>query len=79
MARIVKFSAKCSDLFCAELIIDGIQIGSDYSGYVPDFFPGQHYGDYVLLEVDVDTGKIVNWKVPPQEEVDHVFGVDCKE
>ena len=23
---------------------------------MPDFMPGQHYGDYVILDVDIDTG-----------------------
>ena len=23
-----------------------------YSGYVPDCFPGKHYGDYIMLEIN---------------------------
>lgn len=32
-----------------------------YEGYVPGFFPGQHYGDYLDLEIDLETGQILNW------------------
>lgn len=76
MARIMKISAKCSDMFCASLVVDGKQVGEDYDGYVPNFFPGDHYGDYVQLNIDVDTGKIINWKVPPQVELNETFKVD---
>ena len=45
----------------------------EYDGYVPDFFPGKHYGDYVQLEIDADTGKILNWKAPTKEDIDELF------
>jgi len=28
---------------------------------VPGFMPGDHYGDYVMLEIDLATGRIVDW------------------
>lgn len=28
--------------------------------YVPDFLPGDHYGDYIIMKVDGE-GKIQNW------------------
>jgi hypothetical protein len=32
-----------------------------YKGeYVPSFFPGDHYGDYIIFEIDED-GKIAEW------------------
>lgn len=34
----------------------------EYEGYVPGFFPGQHHGDYLELDIDLETGKILNWK-----------------
>ena len=59
---IIKISAKCSDLFSASLFNEnGRQIGKEYQGYVPKFFPGEHYGDYIMLEIDTETGKILNW------------------
>ena len=36
-------------------------IAEQEDGYVPDFFPGTSYGDYVELQIDVRTGQIVNW------------------
>lgn len=73
MARIIKISAKCSDLFSADFDINGNKVG-EYDGYVPDFFPGEHYGDYVTLNIDIDTGKILNWKVPNSAQLVAVFG-----
>lgn len=32
--------------------------------------PGQHYGDYVILDIDLDTGKILNWKPPTAEQIE---------
>jgi len=66
MAKI-KFRAKCSGMFSASLH-DG-QTVKNYEGYVPDFFPAQHWGDYVILEIDIDTGKILNWKTPTAQDL----------
>jgi hypothetical protein len=69
-------SAKCSDLFSADLISDdGKVCGEGYSGYVPDWMPGEHWGDYVQLEIDVKTGRILNWKVPTQKQLKDTFPV----
>jgi hypothetical protein len=75
MATIIKICAKCSDLSGANLVlvVDGKLVGKEYSGYVPAFFPGEHYGDYIMLDIDVDTGKIVNWKVPRAEALAEIF------
>lgn len=53
---IIKISAKCSDLFNME----GPN-GISYDGYVPEFFPEEHFGDYVQLDINTKTGQIVNW------------------
>jgi len=37
--------------------------------YVPDYFPEEHYGDYVEFEIDVKTGQILNWKAPTQKQL----------
>lgn len=41
--------------------------------YVPGFFPGDHYGDYLLLSIDLETGQILNWKKPSPESVAEAF------
>ena len=67
MKRILKMCAKCSDMFSANLVEDsGIKT---YDGYVPDFFPEQHWGDYIELEIDIDTGMILNWKKPSKKDL----------
>jgi hypothetical protein len=68
MTKTISISAKCSDMFNATLSEYGVPIGK-YSGYVPAFFPGQHYGDYVQLEIDIATGKILNWKPPNNRDL----------
>jgi len=50
----------------------GVEV-AEYDGYVPDFMPGKHYGDYIILEIDAATGKILNWKPPTDEEIEEVF------
>ena len=65
----ISISAKCSDLFWMEAYnAAGESLGSG-SGYVPGFFPDEHYGDYVMLEIDLATGKILNWKKPTAKMV----------
>jgi len=48
---------------------DGEQIGQDYEGYVPGFMPGEHYGDYLILNIDLETGRILNWVAPSITEI----------
>lgn len=60
----ISITAKCSDLFSARL-----DDGREYDGYVPAFFPGEHYGDYVELEIELATGRIINWKVPTKADL----------
>jgi hypothetical protein len=71
---ILRVTAKCSDMFFASLHEDGKQVGKSYNGYVPDFMPGEHYGDYVKLEIDLVTGQILNWKRPTIGQVEAAFG-----
>jgi len=70
--RILSILAKCSDLFSATLRVDGKVVGN-YDGYVPRFMPGEHYGDYVTLDINVDTGEILNWRKPKKSELDEIF------
>ena len=54
-------------MFSASLTIDGkVKM---YEGYVPDFFPAEHYGDYIMMDIDADTGQILNWKKPTQKDL----------
>ena len=69
---IIQMCVKCSDMFSARLVDDKGKLVGDYDGYVPDFFPGEHYGDYVELDIDADTGRILNW-VRPQTKALNIF------
>ena len=71
MLRVIKIVAKCSDQFIATMD-DGLE-KLRYEGYVPRFFPGQHYGDYVMLDIDIDSGKIINWKAPTKAQIADLF------
>lgn len=68
--KVIRINAKCSDMFNATL-----DDGREYDGYVPYFFPGQHYGDYVELNIELATGKILNWKAPTQAQLNEIFKV----
>ena len=68
----IEFNSKISDHFSASLLDkNGNSIG-EYSGYVPDFIPNE-YGDYLTIKVDVESGRIINWKRPTNEELEKTF------
>lgn len=58
----LSISAKCSDMYSHQVIQADGTIYREYDGYVPSFFPGDHWGDYVMLDIDPYTGRILNWK-----------------
>jgi hypothetical protein len=72
-AKTIQISAKCSDLFNAALLDASGHLLGEYDGYVPSFMPGEHYGDYVELDIDLETGKILNWKAPTSEQLAEIF------
>jgi hypothetical protein len=58
---VLSISAKCSDCYSHTLTKkNGEEV--HYDGYVPSFFPEDHYGDYIILDIDPYTGMILNWK-----------------
>jgi len=70
-AKTLKISCKVCDQFTATLDDqDGDEIFAQEDGYVPGFMPGEHYGDYLILDIDLDTGKIVNWKAPTTQQIE---------
>lgn len=69
-AKTIKLFMKVCDQFKANLMDqDGDEL-KDYEGYVPDFMPGDHYGDYLILDIDIDSGQILNWKKPTSEQIE---------
>ena len=70
-AKVLKIHLKVRDEFTASLEDqNGETIYAQDDGYVPGFMPGEHYGDYVILDVDLDTGKILNWKTPSGTDIE---------
>jgi hypothetical protein len=68
-AKVLKIHCKVCDRFDADLIdAEGRQI-KEHTGYVPSFMPGKHFGDYVILDIDIETGQVVNWKAPRPEQL----------
>ena len=69
--KALKIHLKVSDRFTASLESGGgTEIFNQDDGYVPSFMPGEHYGDYVILDIDIDTGQITNWKKPSAEDIE---------
>lgn len=73
-AKVLKIFVKCSDRFTYSIEDqDGKEIFTQDDGYVPDFMPGEHYGDYVILDIDIDTGMVLNWKTPSAEQLEQAM------
>jgi len=78
-AATLKIHLKCTDDFTARVTDqDGDELFGQQDGYVPGFMPGQHHGDYLILDIDIDTGQITNWVAPTaaqlQEWADQIEG-----
>jgi hypothetical protein len=71
--KYIEISAKCSDLCYVELKDKDNKTLAVRDGYVPDFFPGEHYGDYVMLKIELKTGKIVDWTAPTKGQLKQAF------
>lgn len=70
-AKTLRLVLKVRDEFAADLVDqDGDSIHSQDDGYVPSFMPGDHFGDYVMLDIDIDTGQIINWKKPDASSIE---------
>lgn len=68
-ASVARIVAKCSDLCSVTLLDDQNNPIARHNGYVPDFMPGEHYGDYVEIDIELSTGKILNWKKPSRKDL----------
>lgn len=70
----ISITAKCCDLFSAQLQDEAGYALAEYTGYVPNFMPGEHYGDYVELRIDLVSGRILNWRPPTKAQLKQTFG-----
>jgi hypothetical protein len=74
-AKTFKLHLKVCDQFGGTLVdSDGAIIKEFEDIYVPGWFPGNHYGDYLILDIDIDTGKITNWIPPCAADIEEFIG-----
>ena len=66
---VLSVCAKCSDRFAATLTDGEGKILKEHDGYVPSLMPGEHFGDYVEIDIDIATGQILNWRKPSQTAI----------
>jgi hypothetical protein len=68
-AKEIRMCLKVSDRFGASIHDEeGNVIGGQNDGYVPGWMPGGG-GDYVELDIDLDTGMVTNWKTPNPKDI----------
>jgi hypothetical protein len=65
---ILKISAKCSDM-CSTEYTDKNGNVTESDGYVPKNIGIDSWGDYVDIEIDMETGQIQNWKPVSDKQV----------
>lgn len=69
-AKTLSIYCKVCDNFTASLLDqNGETIHDQEDGYVPGFMPGEHYGDYLILDIDLDTGQVTNWRPPTANDL----------
>ena len=61
-------NAKCNDM-CSISTEENLK----YHGYVPER-SGIGSGDYIQFEVDIATGRIMNWPIFTDEEIEEMLG-----
>lgn len=70
-AKELRIHIKICDSFAAWIYDDeGKKLGGQDDGYVPGFMPGDHYGDYLILNIDLESGWITNWIMPTVAQVE---------
>jgi hypothetical protein len=68
-AKVLKIYMKVRDEFSANLMDQDDEVLKEYEGYVPEFMPGDHHGDYLILDIDIESGEILNWKKPSEDQI----------
>ena len=76
-AKEIQLHLKVRDEFTASIVdAEGAVICTQEDDYVPSLMPGEHYGDYVILNIDLESGVVTNWVKPSAQEVLD-FIADC--
>lgn len=61
-AKTMRVSIKARDCCIVQVLDQDGSIVAERDGYVPAILPGGP-GDYVEMEIDIDTGRIADWQV----------------
>jgi hypothetical protein len=77
-AKVVKVFVKARDEGHYELLGEDSKLIATRSDYVPSFFPG-HDGDYIDFDIEIDTGKILNWPKIDPTDVAQAFNLIAKD
>lgn len=64
---------KVTDRFYADLIDEQGEVVGNIELDVPNFFPGDHYGEYLYLDIDIETGQITNWNKPTAKQIEAII------
>ena len=67
---------KVTDRFYADLIDEQGEVVGNIEHDVPNFFPGDHYGEYLYLDIDIETGQITNWNKPTAKQIEAIINGD---
>lgn len=67
--------AKCSDLCDVTLIKNG-KVAAEHDGYVPEILSSD--SDAIVMEIDLLTGRILNWKPPTEKQIAN-FIAECND
>ena len=60
-ASFIQVEAKCADRCSIDVVSEGGGMIHQHVGEVPEFMPGQHHGDNIILSINVGSGLISNW------------------
>jgi len=68
MGMTLSICGKTSDSCMSVLAINDGKVEYELNGYVPNQL-GVGGGDYIRLEIDLETGQILNWTKPTEEAI----------
>lgn len=72
--KTIEFFGKTSDLFGGSFTDENGK-EHEFDGYPPQFIGY----DGVSLKIDLETGQILNWNPPTDEEIDEYLGIEDEE
>jgi hypothetical protein len=67
--KTIRLCAKTVDACGINYLDENGNSVAEVNDYVPDYFPEEHFGDYIEFDIDVKTGQILNWKAPTQKQL----------